>query len=597
MFGAQFDDAATGESVILEDPLHTLIATHLDEVHDVLARAAEESRAGRWVGGYVSYDAAPAFDPAFSVPGVPSGPLAWFGVFGTAQRIAMPPPTPAEPGAYSVSRWMPTIEHADYEGAFKVVRDRIRDGDTYQVNLTFPMRAAFSGSAAALYGDLMAAQRSSYGAHLWHDATHVVSVSPEQFFSVDGSRIVTRPMKGTRPRGRWTTEDATLAHELEVSEKDRAENLMIVDLIRNDLGRIAQFGSVEVEELFSIERYPTVWQMTSQIAADLRQGTSLNDAFSALFPCGSVTGAPKARATEVITDVESHARGVYCGAIGFIPPGNGLDGARFNVAIRTATVNEEEGIAEYHVGGGVTWDSSPHGEYDEALAKALVLATREAPDGIFESIRWDKGYIWRNEHIARLEASGEHLGIEVPTEAINSALTELELVLDAPTKVRVAVDRTGPVRIDTSPAIGRFQSKPGPDDGPVVLAIDFDPIDRTDHRWFHKTTDRTRYVTRQRRHPDADEVILTNQDGNVTEGTITNIAALVDGQWLTPSVDDGLLAGVMRGALIDDGLIVEGSIGAAELPHAEAIAVFNSVRGWRSAVLGRPQRGTVGSDE
>ncbi|MGI9666480.1 MAG: aminodeoxychorismate synthase component I [Acidimicrobiia bacterium] len=595
MYGAQFDDAETRSTVVLSEPVEAIEAKALDDVPDALEAVASAARQGRWVAGYVTYDAAPAFDRSLEVPGQPDGPYAWFGVFGRADTLSSTTHERAPQGAYSVSRWSPAIERSEYEGAFKVVRDHIRDGDTYQVNLTFPLRAAFNGDAAALYGDLMHSQRARYGAHIWHDETHVISASPERFFRVDGRRITTRPMKGTRPRGRWLEEDAALAAELAASEKDRAENLMIVDLIRNDLGRIAEFGSVDVEELFAIEKYPTVWQMTSQISAELSDAIELGDVFHALFPCGSVTGAPKPRSTEIISEVEHHARGPYCGAIGLVPPGDGLDGATFNVAIRTAVLNAEEGIASYHVGGGVIWDSSADDEYDEALTKALVLSSRPSPEGVFESIRWDGEYVWLDEHLARLRASASFLGIDVAIDAIASGLTALEQVLTAPTKVRVTASSAGP-RIDTDPAPARFRTKPGVDAGPVHVAIDFDPIERTDIRWYHKTTDRSRYVIRMKRHADADEVLLTNDHGNVTEGTFTNIAVLLDGEWLTPPIEDGLLPGVMRAQLLRDGTVVEGSISAAELPSSDAIAVFNSVRGWRSAVLVASYGVTVGVD-
>jgi para-aminobenzoate synthetase/4-amino-4-deoxychorismate lyase len=592
MVAARFDDLADGSAFVLTGPLASHAAASLDQVRDVIAAAVEAAREGLWVAGYIEYGAAPAFDPALEALHDPTVPYAWFGVFEDRHDVA-----PLDPlddlGGYSVSRWQPLVDQGGYGSAFDEVKAHIAAGDTYQVNLTFPLRAAFSGSTDAFYRDLVLAQEAGYACHLRHGGVEVVSVSPERFFAVDGPHIRTRPMKGTRRRGRWRAEDLLLRSELATSPKDRSENLMIVDLIRNDLGRIAAFGSVDVDELFAIEPYRTVWQMTSQVSADLADGVSLVDVFSALFPCGSVTGAPKARTMEIITEVEPYPRGVYCGAIGFIPPGDGLDGASFSVAIRTAVVQVDEGVVHYGVGGGVTWDSELGGEYDEALAKAVVLTTRPPPLGLLETLRWDGGWVWLDEHLARMEESAGFLGVDAPMDDIRSGLVELDrlLAMDAvgPTRVSVAVGPPAPdeaaVSIATAPAPLRFADRPGPDAETVTLEIDFDPVDERDMRLFHKTTDRSLYEARTRRHPGADDVIMTNRSGNVTETTIGNIVCLIDGDWVTPPVTDGLLPGIMRASLIADGSLKERSVSVPELLAADAIAVVNSVRGWRPAVV------------
>ncbi|MDJ0790991.1 MAG: aminodeoxychorismate synthase component I [Acidimicrobiia bacterium] len=581
MHGARFDDLATGRSFRLDDLVTTHTAEGVDDVIDVLERAQEAAAEGHWVAGYVAYDAAPAFDPALVAHRDHSTPAASFGVFREARETTLPA---AGAGSYSISRWIPLTERGDYDKAFMRIKDHIEVGDAYQVALTFPLRASFAGDASKLYADLVASQRPAYAAHLWSGDTHILSISPEQFFRIDGRHITSRPMKGTRPRGRWAAEDAEHRADLFTSDKDRAENVMIVDLIRNDLGRVATFGSVAVDEMFAIERYPTVWQMTSQISADLRPGVRLTDVFNALFPCGSVTGAPKARAMEIITDVEPLPRGVYCGAVGFIPPGDGVDGATFNVAIRTGIVDDSEGVVSYGVGSGITWGSELDHEYDESRAKSRVLTAPRTVPALVETIRWDDGWLWLDEHMERMGASADYLGIAIPTEDIRAALAEASRVLDRPSRVRVVLggDRDVSVTVDDAPV--RFAMGPGPDSDVITYAVDLDPVDRAEFRLFHKTTDRSIYESRRRRHGYADEVLLTNEEGRVTEGTVTNVAILRDGSWVTPPVAEGLLPGVMRQKLVERGTLREEPISVHSLVGADAVAVFNSVQGWRVAI-------------
>ena len=581
---ARFDDLVAGHSFTLVDHIESRVARRLDEVRSVIAWAQASAAEGRWVAGYVSYEAASAFDEALVVRPSDTTPLAWFSTFAESIDPDDDPDTD-EIGSHHVSRWEPLVDRQGYEDAFAHVRERIRSGDTYQVNLTFPLRASFSGDPRSLYRSLVAAQNAPYSSYLRHEDIHVVSVSPERFFAIDGGRIVTNPMKGTRPRGRWLAEDRGNRDDLANSGKDQAENVMIVDLIRNDLGRIARFGSVTVDELFKVEAYPTVWQMTSQVSARLESGVTLDDVFAALFPCGSVTGAPKPSTMRIIADVESHPRGIYCGAIGFIPPGDGLDGASFSVAIRTAVVDQSEGIATYGVGGGITWGSAVDGEYEEALAKARVLTPRRPTAGLFETIRWDGGWVWLEAHLRRLKASCEHFDIPCPSEEIVAALASAEGRCHGPSRVRLVVDGDGDVATSVDPAPGAFTTHPGPTADPPTIGIDLDPVDVSDHRLFHKTVDRTVYEERARRHREWDDVLLTNPDGFVTESTVANVVFLIDGSWVTPPVSDGLLGGVMRHRMLAEGIIEERSVGVPEAHAAEAVALINSVRGWRNATL------------
>ena len=418
---ARFDDLSPDRerSFALRGLQEEVIARTADEVIPALERIRELTGRGLWAGGYVGYEAAPGFDASLRVRRRHLGdpfhrlPMLWFGLYKRREALAALEPRQIHPAPYSVSAWTPTTNQADYAAAIDRIRDHIADGDTYQVNHTFRLRAAFSGDPFELYRDLMLAQRGAYGACFDAGRYRVVSASPERFFRIEGGRIEVRPMKGTTRRGRWPEEDEQLGLELLASEKDRAENLMIVDLLRNDLGRIAEFGSVSVDHLVQLERYETVWQLTSQISANLRKGADVVDVFRALFPSGSVTGAPKASTMGIISELEHTPRGVYCGAVGYIAP-PGVDGpdADFNVAIRTVIVDQDEGLAEYGVGGGITWDSVSTAEYEEARLKSALLVERRPDFDLLETLRWDdtQGYWWLDEHLERIADTAAYFG-------------------------------------------------------------------------------------------------------------------------------------------------------------------------------------------
>ncbi|MFL5767553.1 MAG: aminodeoxychorismate synthase component I [Actinomycetota bacterium] len=353
-----------------------LVARRVEEVPTVIAAAERAARNGRFAAGFVSYEAAPGLDPTLHVlEPTAAVPLAWFGIF--RERLDVDalanPETMAAP-----TKWTPSESRERYDSSIASIRRHIEAGDTYQVNYTLRLRASAPEDLEAFYADLCLAQTASYCVSIRAERFAVLSASPELFFEIDGGRITTRPMKGTIARGRTDDEDDAAAATLAASRKDRAENAMIVDLIRNDLGRIAVPGSVHPTELFATERYDTLWQMTSRIDADLRDRTDLLDVFRALFPSGSVTGAPKVRTMELVAELETDPRGVYTGAIGFVEPTADGPHAIFNVAIRTVVVDLAAGTAEYGIGGGITHDSSAEAEYEEALTKARVLTERNA---------------------------------------------------------------------------------------------------------------------------------------------------------------------------------------------------------------------------
>ncbi len=568
----RFDDLRPGRrrSFELHGPVGVLVANRVDEVPALLDEVAVAAQSGLWAAGYAAYEAAPGFDSALTVVSGGDGPVAWFGVF---EQRGPAPPLAGLSGAYDLGEWAPSLDAAAYEAGVATVRARIAAGDTYQVNYTMRLTAPFDGDPLALYRDLALAQSAGYGAYLDTGRRVIASASPELFFEWTGRRLVTRPMKGTAPRGRWRAEDEARRAALLASEKDRAENLMIVDLIRNDVGRVAEVGSVRVASLFDAERFDTVWQLTSTVEAETRPDVGLADVFGALFPCGSVTGAPKVRTMEIIADLERAPRGVYCGAIGFVEPGGR---AAFNVAIRTVVV--EDGVATYGVGGGVTWDSTPAGEHREALLKADVLARAGEPFALLETLRWDPtdGWWWRDEHLARLGASAEYFDIPLDLDAVGAAL-EAAAGGDRALRVRLTVDRDGTPAVGTAPA--------PPIGEPVALAVDGAAVDRADPFLYHKTTRRAVYDAARARHPDADDVLLVNDRGEVTESTVANVVARVDGEWVTPPVDAGCLPGVHRRVLLDAGEIVERPLPLTDLWAAAEVALVNSVRGWMPARL------------
>jgi para-aminobenzoate synthetase/4-amino-4-deoxychorismate lyase len=388
-------------------------------------------------------------------------------------------------------------------------------------------------------------------------------------------------MKGTIARGRWLSEDEEAAERLVTSDKDRAENAMIVDLVRNDLGRVSAPGSVRVSRMFDAERYETVWQLTSTVEADLRPGTSLADVFRALFPSGSVTGAPKVRTMQIIRELEDSPRGVYCGAIGYLAPaGSGEPNANFSVAIRSVVLDTSTGAAEYGVGGGITFDSSAAGEYEEVLAKARVLTAARPDFDLFETIRHDPGEGPRHfaEHLERLGSSARYFGFRFEPETAAAAIKRAAADRGDAFAIRLTLSRDGSVTTDVR------ELPPAPD-RPLRLALDDESVDPDDIWLYHKTTRRQPYDRRKEKRPYVDDVVLVNARGEVTESTIANLAVRLEGRWVTPPLDAGLLPGTYRSVLLREGTMTERTIRVSELVGAEEVALVSSVRGWRPAEI------------
>lgn len=584
MLEARFDDLTpNGESFRLVGPVGVLEANRPDEVAPAIAAAEAATARGLWVAGVVSYEAAPGLDPALTArrptPDDPFSrfPLVWFAMFERREATSLP--EPPDRGERSGDAWLPTPDRASYDHAIAAIHDRIAAGETYQVNHTIRLRSRVEGDERGLYRDLCYAQRGAYAAYLNMGRYRVLSASPELFLQIDGRRITTRPMKGTAPRGRWLAEDEVVRAGLVGSVKDRAENAMIVDLLRSDLGRVARNGTVTWSDVFEPERFETVWQLTSTVACELRPEVGLADVFRALFPSGSVTGAPKARTMGIIAELETLPRNAYCGAVGFLAPeGSGEPAARFNVAIRTVVVDGETGTAEYGVGGGITWDSRAGGEYDEVVAKARVLTTRRPHFELFETLRAEGGVIRNLErHLRRLRSSADYFGFAFDEVTLRRALeAEAEQMGEHPARIRLVLDRRGRSTLTSStlpPAVDA-----------VLVALDTtEPVDPADPMLFHKTTLRRRYEEARARHPDVEDVVLTNVRGEVTESTIANVAARLDGLWWTPPLDSGLLPGTAREAMLEDGTIDERTLTVEEFLGADEVALVSGARGWRRA--------------
>lgn len=374
---ARFDDLVVGSAIQFGAPADVLVAENLDQVASVLAAVDDSARHGRWAYGFVAYEAAPAFDPGLRThEPTPGLPLAWFALSSAPRAVQVV--RPASQGTHHIEPgWQDHWSQAEYERRVGLVHSRIAAGDTYQCNLTTRLSAGFEGEAHSLYADLALAQQGAYNAFIDTGSHAIASASPELFFDLADSRVLLRPMKGTAPRGRTADEDARLVADLVASEKERAENIMIVDLLRNDVSRIAQLGGVSVPRLVHAERYPTVHQLTSDVVARVASSTTVLDVFTALFPCGSITGAPKWSTMQLIRELESGPRGVYCGAVGYVRPTvGGCAQARFSVAIRTVTIDLRLNTAVYGTGSAITWSSNPASEHAEIGVKSAVLNAR-----------------------------------------------------------------------------------------------------------------------------------------------------------------------------------------------------------------------------
>ena len=573
-----------------ERPRQIVAAWTPAEVRPALAQIEQAvEREGLYAAGLLSYEAAPAFDDALKVRPQNDFPLLWFGLYDSP-RLLPEHESAGEESALPQLDWQPSVEPAAYGAAIEQIKDQIARGNTYQVNYTLRLRASSAfqtgpigqsngspevpspeGLAWRWFRRLAYNQQARYAAYLDLGDWAVASSSPELFFQLDGERITAKPMKGTTRRGLTLAEDRAQAAWLEASEKNRAENLMIVDMLRNDLGRVARTGSVQVPRLFEAERYPTVWQMTSTVCAET--GASFGEIMAALFPCASITGAPKARTMQIIRDLETTPRRIYTGCIGYWAPGRQ---AQFNVAIRTLLFDRRQERVEYGMGGGIIWDSTTDDEYAECLLKARVLHAHRPRFELLESLRWtpQEGYFLLEGHLQRLAGSAEYFGFPCELERAAAMLAELALSLSPlPHKVRLLLNERGQMT-----AQAEVISLPDP--APRLrVALAGGPLDRQDPFLYHKTSHRPAYAQALAAHRGCDDVLLWNEDGELTETCFGNIALRLGGELLTPPVECGLLAGVLRAEMLARGELRLARLTRADLSRAEQVYRLNSVRG------------------
>ena len=581
------DDAraeGASDAHLFESPREVFVARRPEEVLPVLeaADAARLKSAGT-LAGYLAYEAGLALEtrlaPLAAERSGAGGPLVWFGLFDAATIIpaADVPGWLAEragSGPASIGPLEPQLSTGGYLDAFATLKEAIKAGDIYQANLTMPLAGAARGDPVAIYTAIRPDANAGYGGLIFDGSHWLLSFSPELFFSLKGRAAKAKPMKGTRPRGRTEAEDATFAAELAGSVKDKAENLMIVDLLRNDLSRVAEAGSVRVDHLFALETYPTLHTMVSTIRAELAPGKGAMDMIRALFPCGSITGTPKIRAMELIHEVERDARGPYCGAIGRIDA-NG--DAAFNVAIRTIRLTpgeNERHHAVLGVGGAIVADSDGMAEWRECLVKGGFARGAAGGFDLIETMRFDpdEGMPRLERHLERMKASAAELGFAFDRHATRNKIQALCFELEGPTKLRLLLARSGEISLETAPL-------PTPPDGAAeCIALPL-PVVPGDWRLRHKTSDRGFHTAALAvaQAQGAREAVFVRDDGLVTEGSYTNVFVERDGVLLTPAAELGLLSGILRGELIEQGRAVEAELTLADL--ANGFFIGNALRG------------------
>ena len=576
-----FDDArADGASPRLyREPRETIVARKLDEVLPALEQLRSGLRGGMHAAGYLAYEAGHAFDPKLrDAARQGEGPLLCFGLFDGYETPELASLLPSPEGAY-VGRPIPRLSAAEHGAAVERIREHLFAGDFYQANLTFGCDVAVAGDPLALYARLRRSSQAGWGGVLNHDDGVIISLSPEQFFAIRDGMIEARPMKGTAPRRFDPGADRAEAEELAADEKQRAENLMIVDLMRNDLSRVSVAGSVEVPELFAVETYPTLHQLVSRIHSRLRVECDAIDVLRTIFPCGSVTGAPKVAAINALAAIEPEPRGAYTGSMGWIEPNRHGDpgNAAFNVLIRTLEWHRGAAKAQLGLGSGLVVDSEPSNEWAECLLKGDFVR-REAQDfDLIETMGFDpsEGIIELERHLDRMKSSAEDLDFQFDRHAARNELQAATFGRKHRAMVRLLLSRTGAMAI-------QLKSYDDPEQVPVRVALRPLPVDRQDFRLRYKTTDR-RFLDLTRQQAGEYETIFVDPDGQLTEGSRTSIFVERDGTLLTPPLSRGLMPGLLRAKLIEEGRAEEAELTPADLEGG--FFVGNIVRGLIPAKL------------
>ena len=563
------------------NPVDVLLATTLGEVESILKAVERRVNEENLVAaGFVSYEAASGLNASLTTHKPGQLPLVYFGLFADSEIYQ-----PEAPSNSSAEAWCLDTQRGDYQQDIESIRAQIAAGDVYQINHTLRLRGGVSSPWAHFQSIGLEAPQ---GAYIETDEFVIASGSPELFFHLDNQRLISRPMKGTAQRGQNAQADKEQQTWLADSKKNQAENLMITDMVRNDLGKVAKPGSVKVSELFALERYPTVWQMTSSIEAET--DASVTEIFKQLFPAASITGAPKRAAMLSIAQLEKTPREIYTGAIGYIAPKRQ---AQFSIAIRTTWIDQQSGQATYGAGGGIVWDSVAEEEYAEVLAKTRILNNvKTAEDfALFETLGWspDKGFSLLEQHLNRMQGSANFFAIAfVEAEAkssLEAAVKKIEI--RGPQRVKLTLSGAGAFTVECHAFAGRALEADMPNaQGPEQLvALCKTPIQADDPLLQHKTTDRSAYELARSEVPEGVEPMMFNQAGEVTESDIANIVYRLEDQLFTPPVSSGLLPGTLRGQLLNQGALAERVLKIDELDNLQAIFLLNDLRGWRKAKI------------
>jgi para-aminobenzoate synthetase / 4-amino-4-deoxychorismate lyase len=580
------DDArAQGAAMtrLYQNPVATLTAYNVAQMPALIDALRDAQSRGHHIAGYLTYESGFAFEQSLDLAATETGtPLAWFGIFEQFQLIdgeTMPSLLPDPAGAW-ISRLQPEIGQSDYAKAFAAVQNYILAGDIYQANLTFRAIASYAGNPLALYAAIRPHAAAGYGGIVWTGTQWHLSFSPELFFALKDCRVTTKPMKGTAVRLPDPAADSAAADDLRADPKQRAENLMIVDLLRNDLSRVCESGSVTVPELFRIESYPTVHQMTSTVTGLLAENRGAVDLIETIFPCGSITGAPKIRAMQIIDVLEDSARQLYCGSIGRIDA-NG--DAAFNVAIRTFRLNETTKQVSLGLGSGVVADSRMADEWAECLAKGEFARMTAGKNGrygfdLIETMRFEpaSGLLRLELHLERMKASAQILGFEFDRHAVRNQLHAATFHLHSDSKVRLLCSMGGAIAIEVRDA-------PAENTGRWNVAIVPLPVTSDDFRLIHKTSDRGFYERARLAVPGINEVIFADPAGFLTEGSFTSVFTERSGTLVTPPLSRGCLPSVLRRELIDNGRAIEADLRSEDL--VGGFFLGNSLRGLIPAVL------------
>lgn len=581
-FSSSLDQAQQALRAYFHEPLDILVAHTTEQVKPLLEKVDAYSKQGLWCVGYMRYEAAPAFDSAFKVHERqnPQSPLAYFGVFKTPSSVDLAQHLLHTNSTHQV-KWSDIIAKPNFDSAMVQIHQAIAAGDFYQVNYTSNMHGEMSGDSASLFKAMQQAQPNAYAAFIQNEYEEILSVSPELFFELQQGHILVRPMKGTAARGIDTADDEIKKSQLRQSAKEQAENVMIVDLIRNDVSRIAKTHTVKVNQLFNIQTLPTLFQMVSDVEADLQDHVGLSDVMQALFPCGSITGAPKVMAMKMIKQIEPEERGVYCGTVGVVRPGGD---ATFNVAIRTVTLqkttNPMKQKALCGIGSGITFDASIAGEWQEWRHKKAFLERSSQNFSLLETMRFYKGQLHQvQHHLDRMALAAQHFGFVFNRFEIEQQLQEQSLTWgQGAQRIRLLLEKNGHIKLE------HFDLSASPEVAQVQWAATaFEMADSEFVRF--KTTHRAHYDFYSPTNPAIFDTLLYNHHGEITEFTRGNIALFMDGVWYTPPLSCGLLNGIERQVLLDKGLLKERKLYRKDLEQAQGMAFMNSLRGWLMAQL------------